>query len=161
MPLIRPAQPTDAEAIVSINVRGRKDGYQEIIDQTYLDSRSITPEKIEKSAEWIKNAEILLVYEEDWRVLGFISGENARDENPPTERELSSFYVDPDYQRQGIWLQLFNAFKQAIGNISFYLWTLPWCKGEHFYEKHDWTCFGEKETEVGGKAYTEIWFLFS
>jgi GNAT superfamily N-acetyltransferase len=34
--------------------------------------------------------------------LGFISGESARDENSPTEKELGVFYVDPDYQRQGI-----------------------------------------------------------
>ncbi|GHV28298.1 hypothetical protein FACS1894176_10770 [Bacteroidia bacterium] len=65
MPHIRPAQPTDAEAIVSINIRGRKDGYQGIIDQTYLNTRNITPERIAKNAERIKNAEILLVYEEN------------------------------------------------------------------------------------------------
>ncbi|MDR2541297.1 MAG: hypothetical protein LBD11_06095 [Candidatus Peribacteria bacterium] len=62
---IRPAQPADAKAIVSINIRGRKDGYQGIIDQAYLNTRNITPERIEKNIERIKNAEILLVYEED------------------------------------------------------------------------------------------------
>ncbi|MDR0860294.1 MAG: hypothetical protein LBO09_04945 [Candidatus Peribacteria bacterium] len=62
---IRPAQPEDAEAIVSINIRGWKDGYQGIIDQAHLDARTITPERIEKNAERIKNAKNLLVYEEN------------------------------------------------------------------------------------------------
>ncbi|MDR0860293.1 MAG: GNAT family N-acetyltransferase [Candidatus Peribacteria bacterium] len=69
-------------------------------------------------------------------MLGFISGENARDEHAPTEKELSAFYVDPDYQRQGIGTKLFNAFRQEITNSSFYLRTLSGCKGEQFYKKH-------------------------
>jgi hypothetical protein len=39
--------------------------------------------------------------------------------------------------------------------------TLSGCKGEQFYKKHGWTHFGEKNAEIGGKTYTEIWFIFA
>ncbi|MDR2190885.1 MAG: hypothetical protein LBP53_07095 [Candidatus Peribacteria bacterium] len=101
--LIRPATSQDAEQILSINFKARKEGYRGLIDQAYLETRVITPERIYKFAEKIQSTKHCLVYEnETYELLGYIDVGTPRDENIAYGYEVHSFYVLPEYQRIGI-----------------------------------------------------------
>jgi GNAT superfamily N-acetyltransferase len=137
MSLIRPATLADVIPILQVKTKAWKEGYQGILDQTYLNALDITPKRIKKFQNWIEKCEIFLVYEEGSTLIGFICGGLAQEEEEaPYPYEISAFYVDPAYQRKGIGTQLFDAFKQRIGTAQYFLWTLAGSKGEKFYRKH-------------------------
>jgi GNAT superfamily N-acetyltransferase len=107
------------------------------VDQGYLDALAITPQRIEKFQEWIEKCDVFLVYEEGTALRGLICGGLAdAEEESPYPYEIGAFYVDPDRQRKGIGIQLFNAFRQRIGGRQCCLRTLAGSKGEQFYRKH-------------------------
>jgi ribosomal protein S18 acetylase RimI-like enzyme len=113
---IRFATPADAKRILDINIQARKDGYQGLIDQAYLDSREITPKKIQNVADNISDtSRLFLVYENDQLELeGFINGGSPRDEGMAYDYEIYSFYVHPNHQRNGIGSLLWSAFQEKI-----------------------------------------------
>ncbi|MDR3168189.1 MAG: GNAT family N-acetyltransferase [Candidatus Peribacteria bacterium] len=113
---IRRATPADARQILDINIQARKDGYQGLIDQAYLDSREITLEKTQNVADNISNdTRFFLVYENgQYELQGFINGGLPRDEGINYAYEIYSFYVHPNHQRKGIGSLLWSAFQEKI-----------------------------------------------
>lgn len=157
---VRTATKQDAERILIVKNKAQKDGYKNILDQVYLDSLDITPERIYNFQQWIEKCEIFLVYEEENSLLGFICGGNTWDEETPCPYVLGGFYVDPEHQRRGIWQQLFDTYQQLIEGNKFYLRTFSQSKGEKFYLKQGGKTFGEKQTIIGTLSAKEIWFIF-
>ncbi|MDR0606940.1 MAG: GNAT family N-acetyltransferase [Candidatus Peribacteria bacterium] len=141
--VIRLATSADAEQLLDINIKARKDGYQGLVDQAYLDSREVTPARIQAAIERIsKNTRFFLVYENDQHtLLGFINGGIPRDEGMAYTYEVYSFYVHPHHQRTGIGSQLWSAFREKIHYQPFYLWTFAKSRGEQFYLKYGGTSF--------------------
>jgi GNAT superfamily N-acetyltransferase len=123
---IRLAKKEDTKQIETIRIKARKDGYQGILEPSYLKVIKATRERIQSFAEYISQSELFLVYEDEKNEIhGFINRGKARDENPQYPYEMYSFYVDPIHQRKGIGTQLFTAFQEQIHHQPFYLWALP------------------------------------
>lgn len=134
---IRRAVPNDAKAITTINVTTWKQAYKGLLPDNILAKRNVTEERIEKIKQAIKDKDkIYLVGEYDNNVVGFLIGGKPRDDFP-FEYEIISFYVLPQYQKQGIGHALFNEFKKTINNSTFYLYVLEKnIRGISFYEKN-------------------------
>jgi len=159
---IRPARKEDAKQIATIHIKARKDGYQGIIEQSYLDNKKVTLKQIQNITKYIINStENYLVYEnKKGEICGFIDGGTPRDKNPQYPHEIYSFYVDPIHQKSGIWTQLFNAFQERIQHQPCYLWTLPWSRGDWFYSKYGGEICAQSTIDIGGKTYPLVCYAF-
>lgn len=128
---IRTANPSDAEAIGEINVKGWRAGYKGILPQSHLDDLSIN----DRVARWqrvlshpVETTNILVAEEHTsnvphtTRVLGFISfGEIVPSSSDETlihdgtrTGELRAIYVDPQAWSSGVGQLLWKAAQQRL-----------------------------------------------
>ncbi len=133
---IRSATENDAHSIANINVLGWKTAYRGLVPDDLLDNLSVTEKRIQKVADHILETKIFLIAENETGVVGYLSGGKPRNSRLPFPYEIYTFYVHPDFQRQGVGTALMNAFKKKINGQSFCVYVLDGnLKGMNFYQK--------------------------
>jgi GNAT superfamily N-acetyltransferase len=158
---IRAATKKDVTQIADIRINSRKEWYQWILSQEYLDSLTQSDERIQKYRDMIEsNAFIFLVSEKQWIITWFLYGGRWRDTDDDKSREIYAFYVDPRYQRGWVWSDLFDEFCRGSGSKSIYLRTLPGSKWESFYKKKGWRISWNRRIEIWGDTYDEVRYSF-
>lgn len=160
--MIRLAKNEDLGIIAEINTNAWKINYKGIIDDDFLQTRT-TERFIEKrlEANWLENKEIVtFVYEEDNIVKGFVSGNKG---NEKYDCEISSLYVEPKYQKEGIGTKLLEHIKIYYKNIGYknlIIWTIKGLQNNTFYKRQGGEIQEEREYEYGNKKYPGIGFVF-
>ena len=133
---IRPATLKDALSVATINILGWKTTYRGLVPDDLLDNLSVTEKRIQKFADHISETEIFLIAENETGVVGYLSGGKTRNTDLPYPYEIYTFYIHPDFQRQGIGTTLMNTFKKKIKGAAFCVYTLNGnTKGISFYQK--------------------------
>jgi ribosomal protein S18 acetylase RimI-like enzyme len=109
--------------------------------QDFLDNIDVS----EREKRWAEGFEKypeqvnLVAVDENGNVLGFVSGNENREDNPEIDGELWAIYIHPEKTHLGIGTKLFNVFKEKL--ISKDMKTMNvWVLGSNtkackFYEK--------------------------
>jgi RimJ/RimL family protein N-acetyltransferase len=156
---LRPATPDDARAIAEVHVRTWKAAYPGLLPQDYLDAlrpedRLGLWEEALASEPW----PLVLVAEDDGRVVGFTSVGPTRDEDlhPGVVGEVQTVYLDPEHWGRGAGATILEAATDELRNAGFataMLWVLDVNeRARGFYEhlgwgpdgatkRHDWQAF--------------------
>lgn len=160
---VRKANVEDALAISQINVETWQDAYKGIIDNTFLNARQVDEKRISTWAGIIESpGRIVLVCEDNGEILGYLAAGPARD-NYNIKNEISAIYVKPTAQRKGAGSALIRAYKQAINNKSFYLYTLQENqKARCFYEKNGGIIYNKysRNLAINAQEYAEVCYVF-
>jgi GNAT superfamily N-acetyltransferase len=164
--VIRPAQPSDAEAIAHVHIATWRTTYTGIMPAEHL--AKLSYEK--RAAGWRSilsdpdNPAFTLVAMSDEEIVGFATGGPARGEHCLYKGELWGIYVLRDRQRQGIGRHLTLAVVEELqrrGIHSMLVWVLKDNPCRAFYEQLGGAPVGEKEIEIGGKKLIEASYGWS
>ena len=161
--MIRKAEPGDLRAIAEININAWKINYRGIIDDDFLNTRSVE-NFIQKRKEdnWFGDSENnSFVYEENATVKGFTSGNRK---NKMYDCETTGLYVGVPYQGKGIGTKLLDFMKDHYRKTScknMVIWTIRGLPNNGFYLKNGGVIKESGEHEWGGKKYPIIGFVFS
>jgi len=161
--MIRKAIFNDLIRISEITSKAWQTNYVGIIDNDFLKTR--TPENIFhrwQEAKWIENEVIdIYVFEENGFVKGFIAGNKHEQDD---SCEIMIFYVDPEYQKQGIGKQLLE-FKKVLyrnrGCNKMFIWTVKGFPNNEFYKKYGEIIPEDKEYTYGDKKYQGIGYIIN
>lgn len=128
-------QSQDAPEIVFIHTFAWKKAYKNIIPDSILVNKTVTPERIQKMNDnYIEKGRLFIVKENE-KILGFVT---LASEIKSTI-ELDIFYIHPDYQRKGVGCFLLKNLLQVLKkkNVSkVIIWTLKEVKTSNaFYQK--------------------------
>lgn len=142
--LIRKAQINDKSGIGHVHYHSWNETYEGLIDQSYLDSRSVE-ECIRQAETFYQNAVVATV---DERIVGFACCMKSRDVDLENTGEITAVYVLEAYQGLGIGKKLMNAcFDQLNEYAKMLVWVL---KENHqaitFYERQGFRKDGECKT---------------
>ena len=163
--VVRAASPDDAHPIAAVHVATWRDAYAGLLPDEFLAG----PEANEWAGRWRGRLAapavgvFTLVFEEDGRVVGFVSGGPSRDEFPGGE--VYAIYVDPGCQGRGAGRRLLAAATRLLADAGFAgasLWVLS---GNHpargFYESQDWHRDGTEHqwTPSGGVSVPEVRYV--
>ena len=164
---IKKAEISDALAIAEIHIAGWQGAYGGILDQAFIDSKTLD----HRLKQW---KEILtdkigetLIFEKEGKALGFVSYGPLRTAPPGTSKirplyssEIYAIYLLPEYYRQGIGTKL---FQRAVENLkaqkhgSTCLWVLDKNKRAcAFYEAMDGQRIGKMMIEFGPTKAKEV-----
>ena len=160
--MIRKANTNDLEGIVQINVNAWTINYKGIIDDDFLQKRTVEVVlKRWKESNWIEDNEIsTFVYEENNIIKGFVS---QKKDSGKYDCEIGSIYVDPLYQNKGIGKKLLQYMKthfKSIGYKSMIIWTIKGFQNNSFYHNQGGKIQEETEYQYGSKKYPGIGFVF-
>jgi GNAT superfamily N-acetyltransferase len=158
----REARLEDAGAIADILVTSWQSAYPELLDPDYL--RAMDKKRYTQMyAESIfKVREKIFIAESGSTVLGFILG-NLLTEGP-YDCEVKELYVHPEQQGKGIGnalLTAMTAFFREAGMKRMLIWALRGARNNDFYQKMGGIAREQTETEVGGRKYPIIGFVFA
>jgi GNAT superfamily N-acetyltransferase len=164
---VRPATPSDADAIAVVHVDSWRAAYRGIVPARILDGLSVE----RRAAGWretIESAgdERVWVVERDGGVIGFAATGPARDDDAVAgSGEVMAIYLDPAAWSTGIGRRLFAAAVEDLRGRAFgplVLWVLTAnARGRHFYEAAGWRPDGTSRTlDFGGTPIEEIRYRF-
>lgn len=153
---IREVGEKDMEQICVIHARCWKENFKWIIDQKHLDNFGKDSKKWRESiCEKDSSTYSMFVYNKWWDVVWFIDWWLWDKEW--FDFEIYGFYVNPDFQREWVWGELWEYLmnsKNFKDKKSFYLRTLKdnivWW---NFYKKMWWKIVDEIKKDIGGKKY--------
>ena len=139
--MIRRATVDDAAAIASIQARGWRHAFADIVEPDRMpDPEDQGP----RLADFIAGGGEIHVFDQDGRIAGFaiIQGD-----------ELRALYVDPPAQGAGVGSALLDAAVEALranGHAEAFLWTFE-ANGlaRAFYERHGWELVPGRDDHVG------------
>ncbi len=160
---IRSARKDDAKDLATINTLGWKTTYRGLLPDELLDSRTVTPKRIERFENQILESEICLAAENESGIIGYLFGGKTRDNGVPYKYEIYALYIHPDFQRVGVGTGLFNTFKEKIKGANFCVYALDGnIKGISFYQKMGGVRYPEfdKDQEVFHYMMHEVLFGF-
>ena len=127
--IVRPAREDDAEAIAGVHVETWRDAYAGLLPQEVLDGLS-RRQQMRRWRRAIRNPEAELgqvFVAEEAEIAGFGSASRERG-------EITTLYVRPDAQRQGVGRMLFRRLAEFLdGPVS--LWVLDGNPATGFYER--------------------------
>ncbi len=127
--IVRPAREDDAEAIAGVHVETWRDAYAGLLPQEALDGLS-RRQQMRRWRRAIRNPEAELgqvFVAEEGGIVGF--GSASRETG-----EITTLYVQPDAQRQGIGRMLFRRLAEFLGGpVS--LWVLDGNPAAGFYAR--------------------------
>jgi GNAT superfamily N-acetyltransferase len=139
--VIRRATVDDAAAIASIQARGWRHAFADIVEPEHMPE----PEQQEpRFAEFIAGGGEVYVWDQDGQVAGFATLEGD---------ELRAIYVDPPAQGAGVGSALLDAAVEALraaGHAEAFLWTFE-ANGlaRAFYERHGWELVPGRQGRLG------------
>ncbi|MDY6407642.1 MAG: GNAT family N-acetyltransferase [Pseudomonadota bacterium] len=130
---IRPALPTDAQAIKSAHYHAYQHNYKGYLPDEFLKNMPFDKATIARTAEQIKNGEYYVALLAN-QVIGF-----AVLSYPEKQIvEIMALYVHPTFQKKGAGRALMNEIcrlKKRIGYKKLVLWTIENGPSLGFYEK--------------------------
>jgi GNAT superfamily N-acetyltransferase len=139
--VIRRATVDDAAAIASIQARGWRHAFADIVDAERMPDPE---EQAPRFADFIAGGGEVHVFDQDGRLAGFalIQG-----------NELRAIYVDPPAQGAGVGSALLDAAVEALranGHAEAFLWTFE-ANGlaRTFYERHGWELVPGRQGRLG------------
>lgn len=160
---VRPARPSDAEAIAGVHVRSWQHAYKDILPAEFLASLSVADrtrmwtDAIEEKTQRIRVVDVA------GRLAGFASFGLSRDEGATaTDFELWAIYVDPPVIGSGagyaLWTQCFAEMRLA-GATRVMLWAMA--KNTFAIQFYRAAGFSEEEGsrksfELGGVQVDEV-----
>ena len=106
-----------------------------------------------------KGVEFVYVAEVENMVVGFLSAGPSREEELEFDGEIYGFYIEDQYQGQGIGRELFRVTVNKFLDNSFssmFVWVLKENSAVKFYRKMGSRLVKESYIEIGGKEYLEI-----
>lgn len=150
---VRPATLDDAEAIESVRIATSKACFRGIISDTFLDSLSVTPRRIQRYRDSIADSEryVVVVASTGVEVIGMGVGEPLREsENAADMAEVHAIYVLPDWQRRGVGGALLEGVTDGLRARGFRAAVL-WAPRDRqatlrFYEANGWSFDGGEDT---------------
>jgi len=161
--MIRKAIVDDIKRISEITSKAWQTNYVGIIDNDFLKTR--TPEiafNRWQEAKWLeKEIFDIYVFEENNFVKGFIAGIKHEKDN---SCEIVIFYVEPQYQKQGIGTKLLDFM---IGHYKgqcykkMFIWTVKGFPNNEFYKKYGEIIPENKEYTYGDKKYQGIGYIIN
>lgn len=163
--LIRPATPEDAEKVVSVQVTAWQESYKDIIDQSFLDTMVYSEERVSRRQGYFQSNKSLKCFVAlcGNQIIGFIDVGLSR-EHPLGKGEIYALYVLNDHKRQGIGTALWAAAVEYLNHQNLFpyiVWGLKENKSARkFYEKLGGVLIGTKESDMGGKLYPEVCYVF-
>ena len=163
---VRPATPSDAEAIAIVHVDSWRAAYRGIVPDEILAGLSVE----RRAAGWRETIESapddrVWVVERDDRVIGFAATGPARDDDAVAgSGEVMAIYLDPAAWSTGLGRRLFAAAVEDLGRRGFgplVLWVLTEnARGRRFYEAAGWRADGTSRTlDFGGTPVEEIRYV--
>ena len=139
--MIRRATVDDAAAIASIQARGWRHAFADIVEP---DRMPDPEEQGPRLADFIAGGGEIHVFDQDGRIAGFaiVQGD-----------ELRALYVDPPAQGAGVGSALLDAAVDALrasGHAEAFLWTFE-ANGlaRAFYERHGWELVPGRDDHLG------------
>jgi ribosomal protein S18 acetylase RimI-like enzyme len=163
--LIRAARPADAQPIAAVHVATWRDAYAGLLPDEVLSGLDVG----ERAQRWHHNlsasaeGRFVLVFEQDGRVEGFVSGGPSRDQFPGGE--VYAIYVDPARQGRGAGSRLLTAAARHLSEAHFTdasLWVLAGNRpARRFYESQGWHSDGTEQpwTHSGGGSVMEVRYV--
>lgn len=163
--IIRQAKPADATDIAKVHVLSWQDSYRDLIDEDYLRQMQVG----DRESNWLRRLseaeDIVLVAEQQGKIVGFVHGRKQRDPESSSEAELCAIYILKEYQRQGIGRQLFQAFLEKIqeaGWHSMNIWVLEKnLNAGKFYQAMGGKLSGDRDMhKIGDKEYPLVEYVW-
>ena len=161
---IRPAKPTDLEALIKINYEVWHHTYKNLYPASFVSEQ--TPERMRKAWErTLKDrnpASGWFVAELDGKVCGYAGAGRVPDMGIDYHAELYSIYVLPSAQGKGTGSKLLGEcvrFLAELGAESLLVWIPEENPFNRFYKKTDAELLDTRmEVDYGGKAVPVIAF---
>ena len=148
--MIREANTNDSVRIAEIEVASSRFAYKNILSDDYLYNDLSVEKRAPVHNYWITEKRFdLYVYEEpDTKLIKAMMGIGmCEDEDKKDAFELHFIYVDPDYLRNGIGLEMLKFFEQKgreKGCKEFVIWVLEENGiGINFYTKNNYSHDGK------------------
>jgi GNAT superfamily N-acetyltransferase len=153
--LIRPARPSDSEAIGSIYVNSWRAVYRDILPLRYLDEGL----RVDKVAHSVRHAlrapqTFYLLVESGRTPVGYIAAGPQRERDAIYSAELYELYLLPEFQRQGLGRRLLAHTARRLYASRFYtlmVWVLARNPNRRFYEKCGGIYLGSKNIVFAGR----------
>lgn len=163
---IKIAEANDARKIAEINVATWKVAYKNLLPETCLAKRIVDDKRVESIRTSIESGtNIWLKAIDENKIIGFLNGGQAREQNTGFEYEVYAVYVLHQYWGNGAGRALFDAFQRKIGYKGFYLYALRGNKQAlHFYNKLggiENSVFDKKITNKDGVLFDEVFIEFN
>ena len=162
---IRNAKLEDAEGIAIVHVKAWQESYKDILPQEYLEGISYGQRlELRKQILSINDpTNLILVAEYEGKIIGFCDAGKSRDLER-AKGEVYAIYLLDAFKNQGIGKALWNRSIQHLVKhqlIPFSVLVLKdnW-QARKFYERQGGVAAGVEKTEIAGKLYDEVRFVF-
>ncbi|MDC3424681.1 GNAT family N-acetyltransferase [Aquibacillus sp. 3ASR75-11] len=157
---IRKADLKDAEAIAHVHVESWKSTYSELINEKDLTNTTFENRKAlwETILKMPKQGQVVMVVEDENRVIGFVSGGKERTKRFGFDGEIYAIYLLDDYQRKKLGTKLLQAFVaelKTLGYRSILVWVLTQNPSSKFYERLGAEPIQKEQTTIGEGTYQE------
>ena len=162
MVTLRKATVIDAGTISRVRAAGWQSAYRGIIADEYLDSMDVDgwAEGLRFAMAESLHGAVLYVAELETEIVGWAWGGRNRDAPTAYAGELYAIYLLPEYQRQGIGLQLTTTTAARLleeGLRSMVVWALQDNRpARRFYEKLGGAYAGERRVTLDGVPLNEV-----
>ena len=153
--LIRPSRKKDVKAISHVYLQTWQDTYLGLVPFGYLYTMSFNRLENDFISNLKSNDIINYVAEDDSKVIGFISGGHARQNDGIYNGEIYALYVLKYHQRQGVGGQLVSALAKGLNGIGIYsmlVWVLENNPYRRFYEKINGIYLQTKQMPFAGEV---------
>jgi ribosomal protein S18 acetylase RimI-like enzyme len=163
--VIRTACVADARAIADVHVATWRSAYAGLLPDHVLAGLDVAEWADRWRGKLAAPAEgtFVLVFEQDGRVVGFVSGGPIRDQFPGGE--VYAIYVDPACQGRGAGSRLLAAAARHLAEAQFTdasLWVLAGNRpARRFYESQGWHGDGTEQPwlQPGGTSVMEVRYV--
>lgn len=161
-PIVRPARPTDADAIADAHVAAWREAYRGLLPDAVLDGLSVAV----RAEQWRRTLarspaaiSVFVAESAQGGIAGFISGGPRRALGLNGDAEVYALYVRADAQRQGLGRGLMRALAAALRDRGFQslgLWVLREnAAGRDFYARLGGRAGGERRDIEAGHTIIE------
>ncbi len=162
--LLRDSTLVDAEAICALHLACWRTNFRGKIDSVAIDAIDAR-EWLDRRKSALQNtSRVMLVAEEEGRVLGFCDGGAPRDSHFSECGELYALFVDPAAQGKGVGRALLLQMKQRLGALGYRTMMVNTLASNpasrSFYAGLGGRERGYSSFSFGGQCYPEVAFLY-